>query len=103
MIGDRMKSLRVEKGLTQSELARQLNLSVTAISHYEGGLRVPNSNIIVMYAKFFNVSTDYILELSELKSHKTDQIRTTKFINNLLHLIEGYLGEIEDETHKTKE
>lgn len=98
MIGDRMKSLRIEKGLTQGELARQLNLSVTAISHYEGGSREPNSNIIILYSKFFDVSTDYILELSEFKNHKSNQRRTNKFINDLLELIGSYLKEIEDES-----
>lgn len=100
MIGDRMKSLRIEKGLTQTELAKQLNLSATAISHYEAGLRTPNSDIIKMYAVFFNVSTDYIFELSEFKTHKLDQIRTTKFINDLLSLISEYLDEIDDEEMK---
>lgn len=98
MIGDRMKSLRIEKGLTQGELARQLNLSVTAISHYEGGSREPNSNIIILYSKFFGVSTDYILELSEFKNHKLNQRRTNKFINDLLELISSYLEEIEEES-----
>ena len=100
MIGDRMKSLRIEKGLTQTELAKQLNLSATAISHYEAGLRTPNSDIIKMYAIFFNVSTDYIFELSEFKTHKLDQIRTTKFINDLLYLISEYLDEIDDDDEK---
>ena len=100
MIGDRMKSLRIEKGLTQTELAKQLNLSATAISHYEAGLRTPNSDIIKMYAIFFNVSTDYIFELSEFKTHKLDQIRTTKFINDLLSLISEYLDEIDDDDEK---
>lgn len=98
MIGDRMKSLRMERGLTQSELAKQLNLSITAISHYEGGAREPNSNIIILYAKFFGVSTDYILELSEFKNHKSNQRITNKFINDLLELISSYLKEIEDES-----
>lgn len=52
MIGDRMKSLRMERGLTQSELAKQLNLSITAISHYESGSRDPNSNIIIYIQSF---------------------------------------------------
>lgn len=98
MIGDRMKSLRIERGLTQAELAKQLNLSITAISHYEGGLREPNSNIIISYSKFFDVSTDYILELSEFKNYKSNQGRTNQLIKNLLDLIGSYLKEIEEET-----
>jgi transcriptional regulator with XRE-family HTH domain len=98
MIGDRMKSLRIERGLTQGELAKQLNLSITAISHYESGSRDPNSNIIILYSKFFGVSTDYILELSEFKNHTSNQISTNKFINNLLDLIGSYLKEIEEES-----
>lgn len=100
MIGDRMKSLRMENDLTQIELAKQLNLSATAISHYEAGLRTPSSDIIKMYALFFNVSTDYIFELSEFKTHKMDQLRTTEFITDLLSLITDYLAETDDTSKK---
>ena len=93
MIGDRMKSLRMDKGLTQKELASKLNLSVTAISHYEAGNREPNLNIIILYAKFFNVSTDYILGLSRQKNQNLNQAKTIDFINKLLDIIQTYLNE----------
>ena len=93
MIGDIMKSLRIDKGLTQKELASKLNLSVTAISHYEAGNREPNLNIIILYAKFFNVSTDYILGLSRQKNQNLNQAKTIDFINRLLDIIRTYLNE----------
>lgn len=97
MIGDIMKSLRTDKGITQKELAEKLNLSVTAISHYEAGNRDPNINIIVQYAKFFDVSADYILGLSKQKNQNFNQNNTIKFINKLLEIIQLYLNETEDE------
>lgn len=96
MVGDIMKSLRIEKGLTQKELASKLNLSVTAISHYEAGNREPNLNIIVLYSKFFNVSTDYILGLSKQKSRNINQEKMIDFINKMLSLIQSYLKDTED-------
>lgn len=103
MIGERMKALRTEKGLTQAELARQLNLSATAISHYEAGLRTPNSDIIKMYALFFNVSTDYIFELSEFRNCNMDNVKTAQFIKRLTLLIAEYLSETETNVKNPEE
>jgi len=59
--GDRLKELRLEKKMTQEELAKIFNTGKATISHYEGNRRLPDANTIVRYAKFFNVSLDYIM------------------------------------------
>ena len=57
---DRLKELRQEKKLTQSDLADRLNIGRSAIAMYERGQRIPRFKIINEIADFFNVSTDYL-------------------------------------------
>lgn len=64
---NRLKELREEKGLNQAELGSVFNLSQIAISQYERQTRnIPNDLIIEM-AKYFNVSTDYLLGNTDRK------------------------------------
>ncbi len=56
-----LKELRTEKGLTQGELAKCLGISQDSISLWEKGKRVPDTQYVIQFADFFNVSTDYLL------------------------------------------
>ena len=62
---ERLKNLREEKRLSQSQLAKALNLSQAAISFWEDGLRVPNAQIIILLAQYFEVTSDYLLGLTD--------------------------------------
>ena len=64
--GKKLKELRVEKGLTQKELAQILNVSKTTICQWETSKQEPSLTDIVKISKFFGVSTDYILDLEIL-------------------------------------
>lgn len=66
--GDRLRELRIEKKLTQEELAKKFNTGKASISHYESNRRLPNANNINLFAEFFNVSIDYIMGKSEVKN-----------------------------------
>ena len=61
MIGKRLKELRQQKGLTQPELAKRLNISVSSIGMYETDAREPSDEIKTKIADFFNVTVDYLL------------------------------------------
>ena len=56
----RLKELRIENGLSQDELAKQVGLTHTAIGLWELDKRVPNLNAVIALADFFGVSLDYI-------------------------------------------
>ena len=60
---ERLKELRNEKDLSQLQLEKETGLSKSALSFWEIGKRVPNANAIIILAKFFDVSTDYLLGL----------------------------------------
>lgn len=65
MYGNKIKELRTEKGLTQSELAIKLQTSQRNISKYELELLDLNTELIIKICKFFEVSTDYLLGLED--------------------------------------
>lgn len=67
-IGDVLKKLRKERGLTQAQLAEKVGLSKTAIFQYENNKREPNFDAITKLVKFFNVSPQYLAGKSEYKN-----------------------------------
>jgi len=60
--GNTLKSIRKQRKLTQTELAKKLNLSPGLISLYETHKRNPSLKSLVRISCFFNRSTDYFLE-----------------------------------------
>ncbi len=60
-----IKALREDADLTQSELAKEFNVNQITISQYERGTRQISLDMLINYAKKFNVSTDYILGLTK--------------------------------------
>lgn len=64
---ERLQELRIEKNLSQSQLAKELNNELTnsAISLWELGKRTPNLDALIVLAKFFNVSIDYLAGLTD--------------------------------------
>ena len=63
ILGKRLKELREEKGLTQKQLAAQLNLHSVTYLHYEKSQREPPLAVLGQMAVFFGVTTDYLLGL----------------------------------------
>ena len=60
MRGERLKALREKKGLTQPELAKELQISPSAVGMYETNAREPSDELKIRIADFFNVSLDYL-------------------------------------------
>lgn len=64
--GSRIKKLRKEKHISQSMLASELGVSTNAISQYETDKRFPDQKCIIEICHFFDVSSDYLLGLSDV-------------------------------------
>lgn len=62
---ERIKELREEHNLTQSQIAESLNITQRAVSYYERNQREIPIEILVRYAIFFDVSLEYICGLSD--------------------------------------
>lgn len=65
---NKLKALREEQGLSMMEIAKQLNMPYTTYVNYEKGAREPNSEMLIKFSKFFNVTIDYLIGNSEQKN-----------------------------------
>ena len=69
-IQERLKDLRVERGLTLEQLAEQTHLSKSALGSYEAeDFKDISHYALIKLAKFYGVTSDYLLGLSETKNH----------------------------------
>ena len=65
ILDKRLKELRLERGLTQKELAKKLGLNAVTYLHYEKGQREPPLSLLAEIAVFYGVSVDYLLGIKE--------------------------------------
>lgn len=91
MLGQKLKELRVRKGLTQAQLASEMEISPSAIGMYEQDRREPDAELTMRFAKFFGVTVDCLLGYKpEEQSEVLDAMR------KLLYSQEGLMfnGEV---------
>ncbi len=62
---ERIKELRIERNLSVNELAKEIGVSGAAVSRWENCIRIPNLDNIYNLAKFFDVSADYLIGLTD--------------------------------------
>ena len=67
-MGEKLKSLRLEKKLTQKQVADMIGLAISAVSSYESGNRYPSYDVLVQLARIFHVSTDYLLGMTDKRN-----------------------------------
>lgn len=65
MLPERIRQLREQAGISQSELARRLDVTRSSVNAWEMGLSAPTTQYIVAMAKIFRVSSDFLLGLSK--------------------------------------
>ncbi len=58
---ENIKNLREDNDLTQTQLAKILNISQRSYSHYENGTRELPISILIQLARYYDVSIDYLL------------------------------------------
>lgn len=76
---DRLIQLRKENNLSREELANKLNLSYSAISKYETGIRTPDDDIKKKMAEYFNVSLDYLMGVSDIRNPYNEKTLGEKY------------------------
>ena len=74
---NRLKELRIKKNIKQQDLAKALNITKQSVSNWENGKRLPNIEILILLADFYNCSLDYLVG----RELKEDNLKT---INNLI-------------------
>lgn len=95
-IGNRLKQLRIEYGILQKDLAEQLQLSQQTISLYESNKRQPDYDTLRTISEFFNVSTDYILGITNIK----EPIGITREIREEYSADKNFKGHYSEEREK---
>lgn len=94
--GEKIQALRKSRGWSQEQLAEQINVSRQALSKWENGTAIPDTNNVVQLAKLFGVSTDYLLlddfvdaeeSVSDLNVKECRMISTRIVISYVLILI----------------
>ncbi len=85
MIGENLKKLRVEKSLTQGELAKMLGVSASSIGMYEQGRREPDHELLIKMSKIFSVSVDELLGIDDKVVGEEKSLE--EFIDEVLKLV----------------
>lgn len=74
-LGNKLRTLREQRGLNMRQLADELGVTPPAVSHMESGIRLPSFMMLVKLANFFDVSTD---ELTRLDTKETAETKTAE-------------------------
>lgn len=85
--GEKIKKLRIERNLTQKQLAEMTGVAISAISSYESGNRYPSYDVLISLARIFHVSTDYLLGLDKPKTIDVSGLSEAE-INVILHMVD---------------
>lgn len=91
----RVKELREKSGLSMDQLAKQLGVTKSRVNMWENNGTVPRMNVLVELAKFFNVTTDYLLGNDDASNLSLNNARLSTLQRNLGKLSEADLEKAE--------
>ncbi|WP_219716762.1 helix-turn-helix domain-containing protein, partial [Clostridioides difficile] len=75
VLSKNLKDLRIKKGLTQEQVAKDLMTTKVSISRYENGTREPKIEMLDSLSNYYNVSVDYLLGKTSIENYiTTDEI-----------------------------
>ena len=89
-IQERLKDLRVECGLTLEQLAEQTHLSKSALGSYEAeDFKDISHYALIKLAKFYGVTADYLLGLSQTKNHPNADLADLRLSDDMIELLKS--------------
>lgn len=91
MFEEIIKDLRLNRGLNQVELAKELFVTKQCVSNWENGNIIPSVEMLIKIAKYFSVSTDYLLGLDDRRYIETTGLNE-KQITHIQQIIEDIVG-----------
>ena len=71
IVGERMKKLREEAGISQNKLAKLIGIQQSSLNRYESGFSNPTPETLLWFADYFDVSMDYIYGRTDKPQGKT--------------------------------
>ena len=91
-IQERLKDLRVERGLTLEQLAEKAHLSKSALGSYEGdNLKDISHYALIELAKFYEVTVDYLLGRSQTRNHPNADLADLHLSDDMIELLKSGL------------
>ncbi|MGO3391681.1 MAG: helix-turn-helix domain-containing protein [Lactococcus lactis] len=87
--GDKLRALRMEKKLTQNDLAARLGIVGASVSSYEKNKQYPSVEVLIQLCQTFDVSADYLFGLSDDKNFNTSTL-TEEQLQIVLRLINEF-------------
>lgn len=98
MFSERLQQARKDAGLTQSDIAREIDLTTSAYGYYEQGKRDPNFETLMRLCSILNVSSDYLLGLDNLNENKESysssaSLKTKENLNSINHEIKKAIAQ----------
>lgn len=70
MFSERLQEARIDAGLKQSDIAKEIGLTTSAYGYYEQGKREPNLETLMKLCSILNVSSDYLLGIDDVNEHQ---------------------------------
>lgn len=86
----RIKQLREKRGLIQERLAAELGITQQMLSKYERDVTFIKVDVLKKIAEYFNVTTDYLLGVSDVKRDLQGQMKLNETLDEYYDLIEVY-------------
>ena len=76
-IGSFLKELRQEKGMTQEQLAEQLNVSNRSVSRWETGSNLPDLSMLIILAEYYDVTVGEIIDGKRKSEKMNEELKET--------------------------
>jgi len=93
----KLKELRKSRRMTQAHLGGIIGVTQQNLSRYENESIMMPADVLVRLAEYFNVTTDYLLGVSQIKRNFEQQIVVNKTIDEYYDLIELFVDLKEDD------
>lgn len=90
-MGKKLKALRLEKNLTQKQVADRIGLAISAVSSYESGVRYPSYEALIKLARIFHVSTDYLIGVTDKRRIDVSDLNDDEIecISQMVEILRG--------------
>ncbi|WP_432661811.1 helix-turn-helix domain-containing protein [Wukongibacter baidiensis] len=85
-LGEKIRLLRETKKMTHDDLAKLLNVGRSTISNYERNYRKPDIDMLKRIASVFNVTTDYLLGITENPNNKLTDEANKQLVDEIIEI-----------------
>lgn len=82
-IGERITKARRYLGMNQKELCEKVQINEATLSRYENGIREPKACVLSKLSEVLEVSTDYLLGITDIRNYKTLQNDLNKSVESI--------------------